>query len=137
MRLLAGVALVGLVAAACGGGDETGSSGGGDDSFAITSPTDGAEVSIPFTLEFSSDEKLGPTDTGALHVHVFYDGDDSDYEVVESDSFEVTGLSAGEHIVTASLRNADHSAAGAEDEITVEVTDGGGGDKDDNTGRDY
>jgi hypothetical protein len=136
-RILAGIVLVGVVSAACGGGGETGSSGGGDGSFAITSPSDGAEVSIPFTLEFSSDEELGPTDTGALHVHVFYDGDDSDYEVVESDTFEVTGLSSGEHTVAASLRNADHSAAGAEDEITVEVTEGGGDDTDGDTGRDY
>src|SRR5918994_1718222 len=86
-RILAGVALVALLAPACGGGDG---------SFTIASPSDGAEVSLPFTLEFSSGEKLGPTDTGAPHVHVFFDGDDSNYEVVESDSFEVAGLSPGQ-----------------------------------------
>jgi hypothetical protein len=135
-RILAGVALVALLAPACGGGEAAGSSGGGDGSFAIASPSDGAEVSLPFTLEFSSGEKLGPTDTGAPHVHVFFDGDDSNYEVVESDSFEVAGLSPGQHTVTASLRNADHSAAGAEAEISVEVTEGGGGDTDEGAGRD-
>jgi hypothetical protein len=137
-RILPGVALVALLAPACGGGEETVASGGGDGSFAITSPSDGAEVSLPLTLKFSSDEKLGPTDTGAPHVHVFFDGDDSDYEVVESDSFEVAGLSPGQHTITASLRNADHSAAGAEAEISVEVTEGGGGDTDeDSEGDDY
>src|ERR671914_385400 len=95
-RILPRVALVALLAPACGGGEETGSSGGGDGSFAITSPSDAAEVSLPFTLKFSSDEKLGPIDTGAHHVHVFFDGDDSDYEVVESDSVEVTEGGGGD-----------------------------------------
>jgi hypothetical protein len=135
-RILARVALVALLAAACGGGEEAGSSGGGDGSIAIASPSDGAEVSVPFTLEFSSGVKLGATDTGAHHVHVFFDGDDSNYEVVESDRFEVAGLSSGEHTITASLRNADHSAAGAEAEITVDVAEGGGGDTGEDTGTD-
>jgi hypothetical protein len=49
-------------------------------------------------------------------------------------------LSSGEHEVTASLRNADHSPAGDEATITVTVAGGGGGnggeEKDDN-GYDY
>jgi hypothetical protein len=135
-KILIAATLAVLLLAACGDEGESGSSGGGNPSLEITSPSDGEEVSIPFDLEFSSDVELGPTDTGAQHVHVFYDGDDSDYEVVESDSFEVTGLSSGEHTITASLRNADHSAAGTEAEITVEVTGGGGGDTGDDAGVD-
>jgi hypothetical protein len=127
-RILAGVALVALLATACGGGEDTGASGGANGSFAIASPSDGAEVSTPFTLRVSSSAELGPTDTGAHHFHVFFDGDDSNYEVVESERFEVTELSPGQHTITASLRNADHSAASAEAEITVEVIAGGGED---------
>jgi hypothetical protein len=128
--VLAGAAFVILLLVACGAGEETGSRGGGDASLSIASPTDGAKVSVPFTLEISSDVELGATDTGAHHVHVFFDGDDSNYEVVESDRFQVTELASGEHTVTASLRNADHSPAGAEDEITVIVTGAGGNDTD-------
>jgi hypothetical protein len=137
--VLAAAVLATLLLVACGGGEEAGSSGGSGASFSIASPSEGADVSVPFTLEISSSEELGPTDTGAHHVHVFFDGDDSNYEVVESDRFEVTELSPGEHKITASLRNADHSGAGAEAEITVVVTgtgeeDTGGGDT---GGRDY
>jgi hypothetical protein len=117
-----------LAAAACGEESEAGAGGGGgSDQLSIESPSEGAEVSVPFTLQFSSSEELGPTDTGAFHIHVFYDGNEAEYEVVESDTFEVGNLSAGEHTITASLRNADHSAAGAEDEISVTVSGGGGG----------
>lgn len=42
------------------------------------------------------------------------------------DTFEVSGLSPGEHTIEASLRNADHTDAGPSDEITVIVGDGGG-----------
>jgi hypothetical protein len=136
-----GLIFVALLAASCGGGDDgdgSGGSGAGAGGFSISSPEDGAEVSSKFELEFSSDDELGPTDTGANHVHVFFDGNSEEYQVVESSTFEVTGLESGEHTITASLRNADHSAAGPEDEITVTVTGagGGGGDKKDDEGGD-
>lgn len=134
LRFLALAALVATVAGACGGDGATGAGGGEEDlSIDIQEPADGDEVAIPFTLEFSSSEEIGSTDTGKHHIHVWYDGNEDEYEVVEEESFEVTELSSGEHTITASLRNADHSAAGAEDEIKVTVTGGGGGggDEDD------
>ncbi|MGH2811692.1 MAG: hypothetical protein ACRDI1_03120 [Actinomycetota bacterium] len=125
-----------LVAAACGGGDDDGGGSGADQQVTIESPEDGAEVSAPFTLDLSAGVAIGPTDSGDHHFHVFYDGDEDSYEVVESETFEVTGLEPGEHTITVSLRNADHSAAGAEEEISVTVAGGAGGtggedDKDD------
>lgn len=129
-----------LVTAACGGGDDGGGSEGGG-AVAIESPEAGAEVSVPFTLELSSSETIGPTDSGEHHFHVYFDDNEDDYEVVESLTFEVTSLDAGDHTIYVSLRNADHSAAGAEEEIEVTVAGGVGGtekDEDKNgSGYDY
>jgi hypothetical protein len=134
-KLFAAVAALALVAFACGeeGSSDNGATGAGGDNptVEITAPEDGADVGATFTLEFSSSEELGPTDSGAHHVHVWFDGEESNYEVVESPSFEVSGLSSGEHEVTASLRNADHSPAGAEETITVTVGGGAGAGEDD------
>ena len=129
--MLVGVALLALLGAACGSEDEgapntdAGAAGGGD-ALSISAPEDGAEVSLPFTLEMDSADPLGAPETGDHHVHVFFDGDDSAYEVVTSDTFEITDLSPGDHTLTASLRNADHSPAGTD--VTIEVTVAGGSD---------
>ncbi|TDD65695.1 hypothetical protein E1262_24400 [Jiangella aurantiaca] len=135
---MSSLALV-LVLAACGGDDDTStaSEGGGGPSVEIVEPTGGAEISVPFTLVVDSSEELGPTDTGNHHVHVYFDGDDSSYEVIESgngeeheitvDSPAMEGVEPGEHTLNVSLRNADHSAAGAEAEVTVTVGEEGSG----------
>lgn len=131
-----------LVLAACGGDDDGGASTSGSDNgmtLEITSPADGDDVSAPFTVEFDSSEELGATEDGVHHVHIYWDGDDSEYTVVEADSVEVTEVpTEGEHVLNASLRNADHSPAGVETEITVNVTGGGGdGGSGDDGGVDY
>lgn len=145
-RLAAGAVLTVLLAAGCGsnggtgggyggGGDSTdsgGSGGGGGMTLEITSPADGATVETPFTVELKSSEELGPTDTGKDHVHVFFDGNDQEYQVVEGNSVEITDLPAGDHEIDASLRNADHSAAGVETQVNVTV--GSGGSTGDSTG---
>jgi hypothetical protein len=46
---------------------------------------------------------------------------------VGGDSFEVKGLSPGEHTVDVTLQNADHSPTGAEDQVDVKVSGSGGG----------
>ncbi|MPZ26170.1 MAG: hypothetical protein GEV12_06890 [Micromonosporaceae bacterium] len=125
------------VVTACGTDDDGGggSSGGGNGdtelSVTILQPASGDTVSIPFTLEVDASEDLGPTDSGLHHVHVYFDGDDSNYEVIEegnrvareitADSPAVAGLPPGEHTLNISLRNADHSAAGAEAEVAIVV----------------
>jgi hypothetical protein len=125
-----------LVAAACGGGSGGGSGAGGG-SVEITSPQDGEAVSVPFTVEIDSSEELGAPETGKHHVHVYFDGNEDEYEVVEALSYEVPDLASGEHTITASLRNADHSDAGAEAEVTVTVEGSGGGEEDGGGDRGY
>jgi hypothetical protein len=126
--LLLLVGAVALLAAACGGGDGTSDAagaGGGEMSLAIATPADGASVTEPFTLKVSSSVPLGEPDSGRHHVHIWFDGQEADYKINYTDSFQVEGLPAGEHVLTAALANADHSLAGPRSEITVTV---GGGD---------
>lgn len=132
-----------LLVGVTGCGSDTAEAGsGGEQKVTIEEPADGASVDIPFTLRLGSSVELGPTESGNHHVHLYFDGDDSAYEVVESDSMEITkdspavkGLEPGEHELDISLRNADHSAAGFETKVMVQVG-GSGGDKpaDDDTG---
>ncbi len=131
---IAGVACFAALAAACGGGGE-GSGGSGSLSLSISSPDEGAQVSSPFTVTVESSVPLDEPSTGEHHVHLCYDGAacDDEYELVYGDTFEVGDLSAGEHTIEASLRNADHSDAGVSDEITVTVGGGGGEETDGGT----
>lgn len=132
---IAAVAVLAIAGCGSGGSDGGGDGGGDGPSVEILKPADGDTVSVPFAVAVDSSEELGPTDTGAHHVHLYIDGDDSVYEVIESgngEDFEVgadspvlEGLAPGEHTLNISLRNADHSAAGAEAEVTVTIeTDG-------------
>ena len=140
--MLAGIALLALLGTACGSEEGNGSpttdagAQGGGEALSISAPENGAEVSLPFTLELDSADPLGAPETGNHHVHVFFDGNDSEYEVVSSDTFEVTDLPDGEHTLTASLRNADHSPAGSEVTIDLTVAGGGSGSKDSDGGGD-
>jgi hypothetical protein len=115
-----------LVAAGCNKSSSPSSGGSGALSLAIASPADGASVVEPFTLKVDSSAPLGEPSTGDDHVHLCFDGGncDTEYTLVYSDTFQVTDLPAGEHTITASLRNADHSAAGPTATITVTVTGG-------------
>lgn len=115
-----------------GGGGNAGNGGGMQVS--VSEPADGASVQLPFTLRVKSSVPLGSTKSGKHHVHVFFDGNSKQYEVVESDSVEISsssksaaGLSPGKHELDVSLRNADHSPAGAETKLTVDVGGSGGG----------
>ena len=125
--------LLALVSVACGGGDNTEAeqaTGRGDEaaeprlSLSIEEPTEGSRVRLPFTLEYRASVPLGAPETGKHHVHIWYDGNENEYEVVNGATFTISDLAPGRHTVTVSLRNADHSAAGAEDEVTVAVTAG-------------
>ena len=117
-----------VVLVACGGNDENVDPGreGPPASLAIVEPADGAEVETPFTVRFSAEPALGPIDTGASHLHLWIDGHEDDYEVIEANRYEIKRLPPGEHTISVSLRRADHSQAGAEDEITITVAPGRG-----------
>lgn len=120
-------AIASLVLAACNAAG--GSGANGDLTIEVTSPTDGAEVSVPFEVQIDSNVPLGPPESGNHHAHLYYDTDISsaDYDLVYGNTFEVTReLQPGPHTIIASLRNADHSDAGPNQtfEITVVVGDG-------------
>ncbi len=139
MSVMLGTMLL-VGATACGGdssGDTASGSGGGGSggnmTVSIVEPADGSSIQVPFKLKVNSSASLGTTESGQHHVHLFFDGDDSKYEVVEADNMEISnsskavqGLSPGKHELNVSLRNADHSAAGAEAKIMVEVGGSGG-----------
>jgi hypothetical protein len=125
-------------AAETGGGSDSGGGGGGDGDLAISiaDPADGATVEAGFQLEVDPSVDVGEPDTGLHHVHLYYDGEQSDgeYDIVYSVDEPWTvdrDLSPGEHTIEAFIANADHSLTGASDEITVMVGDGAGtGDTD-------
>jgi hypothetical protein len=118
----------GSLALACSNG--TSSAGRGTPTLTISSPSDGASVSEPFTLKLDASVPLGDPSTGEDHVHLCFDGascDTGNYVKVYSDTTQVQGLSPGQHTIEASLRNADHSAIGPTTTITVTVTGGATG----------
>ncbi|MGH2596906.1 MAG: hypothetical protein ACRDH7_13190 [Actinomycetota bacterium] len=120
--VLAAAFTLSVLAAAC---TSTASAGGGGDTLSISAPSDGAKVSASFTLTVSSNQPLDDPSTGDDHVHLCFDGascDSGSYQLVYGTSAQVTGLSPGQHTIEASLRHADHSAAGPTDTITVTVT---------------
>jgi hypothetical protein len=124
--LLASGALV-----ACGDNSQAGGL-----SVAIASPAKDSKVAVPFTVKVDAGVPLGPTQSGEHHVHLWFDNDADNYAVVESNTVDIKPglkalsgktleLSPGEHTIHVSLRNANHSAAGAETETKVDVTGSG------------
>jgi hypothetical protein len=130
---LAAVLAVGL--AACGsddGGDATTAVDDSDFTIEIVSPSDGAEVGLPFTIELSTNAELGPPDSGLQHAHVFVDGDMSNFEIIDSETWEIgadspvlAGVEAGERVLNVTLHTANHEPLGAEHEVTIQLTEGG------------
>jgi hypothetical protein len=131
-RIIAVLSAILLFAAGCGGSggssDSGGSGGGGGMSLKIVEPKDGASVTTPFTVKVEASVPLGTQESGKHHIHVWFDDHANDYQVVEADHVEVDSgkLPAGQHVIHASLRNANHSPAGAESQETVTVGAGGG-----------
>lgn len=118
--LLAGVALAGCgpLYAQPGAGTDSGAT------LSITEPGDNATVTQPFTLKVTSSAELGPTDSGKHHVHLSFDGNADDYTVEPDGEMIIDQLAPGRHTIKVTLQHADHSPAGAEDEITVTVAGG-------------
>jgi hypothetical protein len=143
------VAALALLAAACsgdddddtvagdpgaesGGSDSGGGGGDGDLTISIADPTDGATVESGFQVEVDPSVDIGEPDTGLHHVHLYYDGNQSDgeYDIVYSADEPWTvdrDLAPGEHTIEAFIANADHSLTDASDEVTVMVGEGAGG----------
>jgi hypothetical protein len=106
---------------ACGSGSGDAGSGGSSPEVTITAPSDGASVGGTFDVTWDTNVELGEPETGRDHVHVFVDGHSNDYTVVGGHEFTIKDLAPGEHTVNVTLQHADHSSAGAEDEVQVEV----------------
>ena len=115
------VAGAGLLAAC---GSDSSASDGGNPTLSITSPSAGSKVASSVDVTWDTNVELGEPDTGLDHVHVFVDGQSNDYTVVGSDRFTVTGLTPGDHTIDVTLQHADHSSAGASDEVDVTVAAG-------------
>jgi len=112
-----------------GGQAAGGQAGGGP--LTITEPKNGATVTLPFTVKYTTSEQLGPTDSGKDHVHVFLDGKKSEYTVVPTNSYEIKNAPAGQHEVDVTLQHADHSPVGPTAKVMVNIQGagtGGGGD---------
>ncbi len=99
----------------------------------IVEPADGAEIAPPFTLELDVGVDIGPPESGLHHVHLFFDGEMANFEIVDSETWEVSadsdalaGLEPGEHVLNVTLNTAEHEPVGAEDEIGVTLTGTGG-----------
>ncbi len=122
-RPLLGVIALALAAAACASGASA-SSGGGQATLKVSSPSDGATVSSPFTVKLDASVPLGAPSTGEDHVHLCFDGAscDSKYTLVYGNSISIKSLSPGQHTIEASLRNADHSDTGVSTTISVTVS---------------
>jgi hypothetical protein len=130
--LLAALSIT-LVVAACSSGTNAAgaqAAGGGATTISITTPADGAQVSVPFDVEVGSSVPLGAPDTGDHHAHLYFDTstDSGDYDIIYGTSWQVTRtLTPGPHRLTLALANADHSLAGPTATITVNVTGSGSG----------
>ena len=143
--LAAGVA---LAVSGCGSDDDTvdaaAPENGGEFSVEILEPSDGTEVELPFTIELDVDTELGPPESGLHHAHVFVDGDMSNFEIVDAETWEITadsaimaGVESGERVLTVTLHTAGHEPVGATDEITIQLAGGGAPADDDGSGIDY
>ena len=119
------LAAASLLLAACGTtAPEPSAAPGGAATLTITAPTAGATVTEPFPLAFTSNQEIGPPASGKHHVHVTVDGKTADYAVVTASPFQVKNLTPGEHTITVTLQNADHSPAGATTQVKVNITGG-------------
>jgi hypothetical protein len=135
-RVVSLIAVAMLVAVACGDNSTADAAGGGGPAISIESPADGDEVTLPLKVEVSTSVDIGPEESGKDHWHLFVDGEELEYTVEPSTETMLDDLSPGEHTINATLQHADHSLAGASDEITVTVTGGATGDDEDESGTD-
>jgi hypothetical protein len=118
-KLVAGAAAGLLVTqpAACGDPDRT---------VGVISPGPGDVVTVPFDVALDSNVPLGPSYVEEYyHVHIWFDDDAEAYSVIEGEVGQVTSAPEGQHEMHVSLHHADHSPAGAETSLPVEIRGGG------------
>ena len=92
---------------------------------------------MPLKVEVDTSVEIGPEESGKDHWHLFVDGEELEYSVETSNEAMLDDLLPGEHTINATLQHADHSPAGASDEIALTVTGGAtGGDDEEESGTD-
>jgi len=125
-RWFGALAALVLLGTACAGAS---AASGNGSMLRISAPVNGAQVTVPFTIKVDAGVPLGSPATGKDHVHFCFDGADcsQEYKIAYGNTYQVTQLAPGKHTIEASLRNADHSAAGPTATITVTVAGSGGG----------
>lgn len=106
------VLMVALSVGACG--DRDGNAG---PQLAIVAPEANAEVSVPFTLEVSTDAELGED---GQHLQVFIDGIEGPSSTVEA--IEIGDLVPGVHKLHVTIVRPDGEFALAGETIRVTVT---------------
>ena len=107
--------------AACGSTDDSGAM-----SLSVREPAASATVTVPFAVAIDSSVPLGDEASGLHHVHLYFDGNSNDYLIVESTNVQVTNAPPGQHVMHLSLRNANHSAAGVETQVTLTISGAAG-----------
>ena len=121
LQPLVAIGALAAVLAGCGTDGPAAGAGGDSLSVAVREPAPNATVTVPFTVTVAASVPLGATDTGRHHVHIWFDEHANEYRVVEAPTVEITDLPAGQHIMHVSLRNANHSPAGAETQVPITV----------------
>lgn len=106
------VAVAVLLVVACG---ERG--GGAGPSLTITSPEDHSQVTVPFTLEVSTDARLGEE---GRHLQVFLDGLEGPASTEET--VEIVDLAPGDHKIHVSVIAPSGERALADATLHVTVT---------------
>jgi hypothetical protein len=146
VALIASAFVVAAAALGCGNDDAddvtTDPVSDGEFTVEIVSPADGDTVDLPFTVEIDTNVELGPPESGLHHAHMFIDGAEGDFEIIDTTSWEVTadspalaGVEAGERVLTVRLHTATHEPVGAEDGVSVTLSVGG--EQGSDSGRDY
>ena len=112
-----------LALAACRDVGTTEAGTGGQMGLSIQEPQDGAQVSGKVNLAVSVEgAEIGPTDSGAMHLHVYVD-DSGEYEVVETTETTVP-VPNGEHSLRVVLAHPNHEETEISDEVTFSVSAG-------------
>lgn len=128
--LVLSVAMALIVGACTSGSGASSGTGANNLTIGITTPTEGANVTVPFDIKLESNVTLDKPETGNHHAHLYFDTDTNaaDYDIVYGTSWQVTRqLAPGKHTIIAALANPDHSLAGPTHQITVTVAGGNGG----------
>jgi hypothetical protein len=126
LRILAVVALVALGGCATKDTPNTTASNVAGLTLSVVEPKDGQTVHLPFQIKVKSNEKLGRAATGVYHIHIWFDNNPADYNMIESDTGEITSATAGPHTLHVSLNYANHDPTGVETSVDINIANGPG-----------